>query len=117
MVSKRTLGRLAVAAAVATTLAGGTLMVKAEQPAKSQYFSFAGKVPTIKENDINDIQVLVSGNQSNGRQSVLASYWTPKFTVPEKYPATATLPLPSSATALARSSPVLPNVRTHRYVP
>ena len=84
MVSKRTL-RLAVAAAVATTLAGGSLLVWAEQPAKSQYFSFANKVPTIKENDITDIQVLVSGNQSNGRQSVLASNWTPNFKVPPHF--------------------------------
>jgi quercetin dioxygenase-like cupin family protein len=86
MISKRNLGKVAIAALTAAALAGGTLtLVHAEQPAKSRYFSFAGKVPTIHENNIRDIQVLVTGDQSAGRQSVLESYWGPGFSVPPHF--------------------------------
>ncbi|HVW68180.1 MAG TPA: hypothetical protein VHB68_04355, partial [Steroidobacteraceae bacterium] len=85
MVSKRSLGKGVAAGVAATALAAGALLVHAEQPAKARYFSFAGKVPTIHENNIRDIQVLVTGNQSAGRQSVLESYWGPAFTVPPHF--------------------------------
>jgi len=85
MIPINKLGSWALGGAAVAALAGALTLVHAEQPARSQYFSFAGKLPTIKENDIRDIQVLISGNQSAGRQSILESYWGPNFTVPAHF--------------------------------
>jgi quercetin dioxygenase-like cupin family protein len=83
MFSRRNLGVAAVVGIGVAALAVG--MARAEQPAKSRFFSLAGKVPTIHEDNIRDIQVVVTGDQSSGRQSVLESWWTPKFTVPAHF--------------------------------
>lgn len=60
-------------------------LVQAEQPAKTNYFSFANKVGAKQEDNIRDIRVLVNGDQSDGRQSILESYWKPKFSVPPHF--------------------------------
>ena len=57
-------------------------LVRAEEPVKTPYFSLVSQVPAKQENNIRDIRVLISGNQSSGRQSILESYWGPKFAVP-----------------------------------
>src|SRR5689334_21781155 len=76
-------GRLALGSVVGLgVLVAVVSLVQAEQPAKTPYFSFASKVSAKQENNIRDIRVLVSGDQSSGRQSILESYWGPKFTVP-----------------------------------
>jgi len=86
MILERKLKRTALAGvAVAALCAGTWTLVHADQPAKTHYFSFHDKVPTIHENDIKDIKVLVTGNQSAGRQSILESYWEPAFKVPAHY--------------------------------
>ncbi len=79
--------RLALAAAVVVTLAAaGAVLSHAEQPvSKTGYFSFTGKRPTFHEDNIRQIEVVVSGNDSSGRQSVIESYWQPAFVVPPHF--------------------------------
>ncbi|MFO1465552.1 MAG: cupin domain-containing protein [Steroidobacteraceae bacterium] len=86
MTAERKLKRTALAGAAVAVLCAGTLgLVHADQPAKAPYFSFHDQVPAIQETNIKDIRVIVTGNQSNGRQSILESYWEPAFKVPLHY--------------------------------
>ena len=58
----------------------------AEAPQKvAQHFSFAGKRPTFHEDNIDKIEVVVAGADSEGRLSLVESIWTPKFSVPPHY--------------------------------
>jgi quercetin dioxygenase-like cupin family protein len=83
MMSKRDLGKLALAGAMAAAIAGGAATLShAEQPAKApKYFSFSGKRPTFHEDNITKIEVAVTSDTSSGRQSVIESYWQPAFSV------------------------------------
>jgi quercetin dioxygenase-like cupin family protein len=60
-------------------------LVQADQPVKTNYFSFATKVSAKQEDNIRDIRVVINGDQSDGRQSILESYWKPAFTVPPHF--------------------------------
>lgn len=60
-------------------------LVQADQPAKTNYFSFASKAAAKQEDNIRDIRVIINGDQSDGRQSILESSWTPKFSVPPHF--------------------------------
>lgn len=71
------LGAVVCAGAAILTAA----LARAELPAATRYFSFADKVPAAQEDNVRDIKVLITGDQSNGRQSILESNWTPKFSV------------------------------------
>ncbi|MCC7461016.1 MAG: cupin domain-containing protein [Gammaproteobacteria bacterium] len=58
----------------------------AGEPVKtSDHFSFAGKRPTFHEDNIRQIEVVVTGDASSGRQSVIESYWQPAFAVPPHF--------------------------------
>jgi len=64
------------------SLGGAWTLAQASQPPQPQYFSFEKSQSMIHENDISDIHVLISSAQSQGRESILESYWGPNFTVP-----------------------------------
>ncbi len=75
-----------VATALALFAAGSAPSLEAEEPAKSsRYFSFRGQRPTFHEDNIRGIEVVVSGDDSAGRQSVVESYWQPAFSVPAHF--------------------------------
>lgn len=58
----------------------------AQAPQKvAQHFSFAGKRPSFHEENIDKIEVVVAGADSEGRLSLVESIWTPKFSVPPHY--------------------------------
>jgi quercetin dioxygenase-like cupin family protein len=58
----------------------------ADAPKKSaQHFSLAGKRPTFHEDNIDKIEVVVAGADSDGRLSLVESIWTTKFSVPSHY--------------------------------
>jgi|SRR6185437_3149102 len=79
MFSKTGLALGAVACVGVVALTAG--LARAELPAAAQYFSFKDKVPAAQEDNVRNVRVLISGNQTNGRQSILESDWTPKFSV------------------------------------
>ncbi len=57
-----------------------------DQPKKvAQHFSMAGKRPSFHEDNIEKIEVVVGGANSEGRLSLVESIWTPKFSVPSHY--------------------------------
>jgi quercetin dioxygenase-like cupin family protein len=58
----------------------------AQQPKKAgQHFSFTGKRPTFHETNIENIEVVVSAADSEGRMSLIESYWLPAFAVQPHY--------------------------------
>jgi quercetin dioxygenase-like cupin family protein len=80
--NKRVLAGAAVIALTATVAA----ISYAAQPSKTpKYFSFSGKRPGFHEDNIRKIEVVVSGDDSSGRQSVIESYWLPAFAVPAHF--------------------------------
>jgi quercetin dioxygenase-like cupin family protein len=85
MSTKRRGIRLAAAAAIGAIMAAGTWMAhaaaQAETLVKPQYFSFKGKRPSFDEENVRQVQVVISAADSAGRQSLIESYWTPKFAV------------------------------------
>lgn len=85
MVSHRLSGRSMLAGLAALALSAPWVVARADSPPKPQYFSLSGSQPMIHENDINGIHVLVTSAQSQGRESILESYWGPKFTVPAHF--------------------------------
>lgn len=73
-------------AMLALLTAGAAPYACAEEPAKaSKYFSFHGQRPTFHEDNIRGIEVVVTGDDSSGRQSVIESYWQPAFAVPAHF--------------------------------
>jgi quercetin dioxygenase-like cupin family protein len=79
--------RSAAAALACGAISFGLASVSAaDAPQKSaQHFSFAGKRPTFHEDNIDKIEVVVAGADSDGRLSLVESIWTPKFSVPPHY--------------------------------
>lgn len=58
----------------------------AQAPKKAgAHFSFTGKRPTFHEDNIENIEVVVSGRDSEGNMSLIESYWTPAFSVSPHY--------------------------------
>ena len=71
----------AAVALTAVTGLGLAVFAFAQQPTKAaQHFSFAGKRPGFHEDNIDKIEIVVSSADSEGRMSLIESYWTPKFT-------------------------------------
>jgi quercetin dioxygenase-like cupin family protein len=72
---------------VAGTLAISTVGAGlAQAPTKAaQHFSVTGKRPTFHEDDIERIEVVVSGAASEGRVSLIESSWLPSFSVGSHY--------------------------------
>jgi quercetin dioxygenase-like cupin family protein len=76
----------ATTAVLAVLAAGGAPAAHAEEPVKAtKHFSFHGQRPTFHEDNIRDIEVVVTGDDSSGRQSVIESYWQPAFSVPAHF--------------------------------
>jgi quercetin dioxygenase-like cupin family protein len=75
-----------VAGLVAAGLFGVPLLAVAQAPKKAaQHFSIAGQRPTFHEDDIERIEVVVSGADSEGRLSLVESIWLPTFSVSPHY--------------------------------
>jgi quercetin dioxygenase-like cupin family protein len=76
----------AATALLAVLAASGGPCARAEEPAKTtKHFSFRGQRPTFHEDNIREIEVVVTGDDSSGRQSVIESYWQPAFSVPPHF--------------------------------
>ena len=76
----------AATALLAVLAASGGPCARAEEPAKTtKHFSFRGQRPTFHEDNIRNIEVVVTGDDSSGRQSVIESYWQPAFSVPPHF--------------------------------
>lgn len=79
-------GKRTLAILIAATLGTAAALSHAELPAKApKYFSFSGKRAGFHEDNIRQIEVVVSGEDSAGRQSVIESYWQPAFSVPAHF--------------------------------
>lgn len=85
MMSNRFPGRTVLAGLATLALGGACALAQADQPPQPRYFSFVKTAPTISESNISAIHVLVTSEQSQGRESILESYWGPKFTVPAHF--------------------------------
>ncbi len=60
--------------------------ISAQAPRKAaQHFSYPGKRPTFHEDNIEKIEVVVGGADSEGRLSLIESIWTTKFSVAPHY--------------------------------
>lgn len=76
-------GAVATAAVVGLWLAAPSF---AQAPKKAGgHFSVGGKRPTFHEDHIEEIEVVVSGADSEGRMSLVESYWLPTFSVDSHY--------------------------------
>jgi quercetin dioxygenase-like cupin family protein len=85
MISKRNLGKLALAGFWAVAITGIIATAFAEQPKKpGQHFSFAHKRPTFVEEGVTP-EVVVSAVDSEGTLSVTDEIWSPTFAVPPHY--------------------------------
>jgi quercetin 2,3-dioxygenase len=72
----------ALAALMIALLAALPAAILAQAPKKAtQHFSFAGKRPTFQEANIEKIEVVVGGADSEGHLSLVESIWTTKFSV------------------------------------
>lgn len=65
---------------------GMTMPASAATPSLAgPHFSFAGKRATFHEDNIDGIEVVVSGRESEGNMSLIESWWTPAFAVRPHY--------------------------------
>lgn len=75
-----------VAGLTALMTAGVSAAELATPPKQAaQHFSFTGKRPTFHEDNIEKIEVVVSAADSEGRMSLVESYWLPAFSVDSHY--------------------------------
>lgn len=76
----------AAALVISMSWAGVSQAQDGKAPKKAlQYFSHPGKRTTFHEDFIDKIEVVVGGDNSEGRLSLVESIWTPKFSVPPHY--------------------------------